>query len=318
MDLDSTFAFKPTTPLEPTTSEAGVTAPPQEADGTLLNELIGEWKGSGLNIIWRPVQESLGSDHFLEINVTSEDLVFEEIPGKIPNRGFLQGGLFMTGLHYLQQVSDSNLNAGLHVEPGVWLSIPATVDPPVPATVARLASIPHGTTVVAQGFLTTANQAPQIPVAPITPFAINSPGSTFTFDEQTLSTESKFRTGEKGLTGVTQDMLNSPNSILAVPNEKIVRTTTFQVFTQANAPLVGGGTANTAFLQGLPPADIPPPVLGPNADAAELTATFWLQTTEGSDKPDLLQYSQTVLLNFNDISWPHVSVATLRRKHRLL
>ena len=27
----------------------------------------------------------------------------------------------------------------------------------------------------------------------------------------------------------------------------------------------------------------------------------------------LLQYTQTVLLNFNGLSWPHVSVATLRR-----
>jgi hypothetical protein len=28
----------------------------------------------------------------------------------------------------------------------------------------------------------------------------------------------------------------------------------------------------------------------------------------------LLQYTQTVLLNFNGLSWPHVSVATLEKQ----
>jgi hypothetical protein len=51
---------------------------------------------------------------------------------------------------------------------------------------------------------------------------------------------------------------------------------------------------------------------GPNAVAARVSSTFWLHTTQGSAQPDLLQYSQPVLLNFNGINWPHVSVATLR------
>jgi hypothetical protein len=48
-----------------------------------------------------------------------------------------------------------------------------------------------------------------------------------------------------------------------------------------------------------------------NAVVARVSSTFWLQTTQGSAQPDLLQYRQPVLLNFNGISWPHVSVATL-------
>jgi len=68
----------------------------------------------------------------------------------------------------------------------------------------------------------------------------------------------------------------------------------------------GGGTANTAFLAGA--AD------GPNADAAEVRATFWLETLQGNTSPTQLQYIQIVLLNFNTISWPHVTVATLQKQ----
>jgi hypothetical protein len=47
--------------------------------------------------------------------------------------------------------------------------------------------------------------------------------------------------------------------------------------------------------------------------AASATATFWLQTLQGQTAPTQLQYSQTVLLNFNTLSWPHVTVGTLRK-----
>jgi hypothetical protein len=35
--------------------------------------------------------------------------------------------------------------------------------------------------------------------------------------------------------------------------------------------------------------------------------------TDGKPAFLQLQYTQTVLLNFNGLSWPHVSVATLRK-----
>jgi hypothetical protein len=34
----------------------------------------------------------------------------------------------------------------------------------------------------------------------------------------------------------------------------------------------------------------------------------------GGKTKKLLQYTQTVLLNFNGLSWPHVSVATLEKQ----
>ena len=67
---------------------------------------------------------------------------------------------------------------------------------------------------------------------------------------------------------------------------------------------VGGGTDNIAFLQGAG---------APNANAFSVTSTFWLETvSQSSGIFTQLQYSQTVFLNFNGLTWPHVSVATLR------
>jgi len=51
----------------------------------------------------------------------------------------------------------------------------------------------------------------------------------------------------------------------------------------------------------------------PNADAAHVVATFWLQTLAGDTEPKRLRYSQTVLLNFNGLGWPHITVATLTK-----
>ena len=76
--------------------------------------------------------------------MTREQLDFSAISGPIPNRGLLQPDIDMFGLTYLQQISDANLNAGLHIEPGVWAAVPATSDPKETPTVARLASIRHG------------------------------------------------------------------------------------------------------------------------------------------------------------------------------
>jgi hypothetical protein len=76
----------------------------------------------------------------------------------------------------------------------------------------------------------------------------------------------------------------------------------------ATVPNSGGGVENIAFLLGAAPGN------APNADAAQMTATFWIEKVKLGSRDFLqLQYTQTVLLNFNGLSWPHVSVATLRK-----
>jgi hypothetical protein len=44
----------------------------------------------------------------------------------------------------------------------------------------------------------------------------------------------------------------------------------------------------------------------------QVDATFWIQTL--ADSSLQLQYTQRVLLNFNGLSWPHVTVATLKKQ----
>ena len=100
--------------------------------------------------------------------------------------------------------------------------------------------------------------------------------------------------------------MNDPNSLLraAIAKQTIVSTVALHVST-VHKPVPGGGIANTAFLAGGKD--------GPNAVAAQVTATFWLQTVKAAVDFHQLQYTQTVLLNFNGISWPHVTVATLHK-----
>jgi hypothetical protein len=282
-------------------------SPASTVDLGPLASLAGNWSGKGFNAIWRPHRGN--SDHFLELNVTNDQIDLTVIDGLIPNRGFVQGQIFMRGLTYLQQISDANVTvngvpAGLHIEPGVWINIPALTDPKEPAAVARLASIPHGTTILIQGTAETAAGGPSIPDVSLTPFNIGHRDQPEPFIEQHLNKSSPFRTSGVGLTGITQTMLDNPNSVLTANTANVTTTTRLHVSTTP-VDIVGGGASNMAFLVGTKD--------GPNADVAHVDATFWLQTLAGDTEPKRLQYSQTVLLNFNNISWPHITVATLTK-----
>lgn len=274
-----------------------------------LQELPGTWTGTGFNVIWRP-NSTPGQDHFLELNLTDETLQFDKIPGEIPNRGLLQPDIKMFGVRYLQQIQDLNTKAGLHIEPGIWATVPRTEHPQEGPTVVRMASIPHGTTVIAQGIATASPGRPDIPNTNISPFKIDDPAKTaVAFPETNLSKSSNFRSSPSEIVGITQDMVNNPNSFLnsAQAGQAIKNTVVLDVSSSATTPVLGGGVANTAFLQGSPAE-------GPNAKTALVSATFWIETVqEGGPDFFQLQYTQTVLLNFNGLSWPHITVATLRR-----
>jgi hypothetical protein len=308
MELAPDFAFQPLDNDEETAEATAVraAAAPDQGLGPLAG-LAGSWSGQGFNAIWRP--HTGASDHFLELNVTNDRIDLEVIPGNIPNRGLVQGQIFMHGLTYLQQISDANVKvngapAGLHIEPGLWINVPPLTDPKEPAAIARLASIPHGTTILVQGITATGAGGPSFPAASLTPFTIGQPNQTVDFDEQHLNKTTPFRTSGVGLTGITQAMLDNPNSVLATNPPNVTTTTRLHVSSTAG-PIVGGGTSNMSFLVGTKD--------GPNADAAHVAATFWLQTLHGDTEPKRLQYSQTVLLNFAGLSWPHITVATLTK-----
>ena len=316
MELKPDFAFTPIPSISRPLRFA--TGGPEDTRLGLLEGLKGKWIGRGFNVIWRPFQGGPpNQDRFLELNLTEETLKFEEIPGAIPNRGLLQPDINMFGLWYLQTISDANIKdaqgnpAGLHLEPGIWATVPKTEHPQEIPTVVRMASIPHGTAILAQGVAMTVEE-PDITDVNITPFEIGKPAKLFPFSESTLSKESGFRTPAAGLVNIDQTIVDNPNLVLksSLAGRRIKNTVALTVSSDTSTPVFGGGTANTAFLQGSPSE-------GPNAQAAVVTATFWIETLESPvpGGPDFhqLQYTQRVLLNFNGLSWPHITVATLLR-----
>jgi hypothetical protein len=278
MELKPDFAF---TPLPPIARPLRFSlAGPTGTDLGLLEGLKGTWTGRGFNVIWRPFQGGpADQDRFLELNLTQETLLFEEIPGAIPNRGLLQPDITMFGLWYLQTIADANIKdtngklAGLHLEPGIWATVPQTEHPQEVPTVVRMASIPHGTTILAQGVASTSSEGPNITDINITPFVFGNPAKLITtFPEPDLSKPSEFRTPPQGLVGIDQAIVDNPNLALkrALEGTRIKNTVALNVSSDQSTPVFGGGVANTAFLQGSPNE-------GPNAQAADVRAIFWIE-----------------------------------------
>lgn len=348
-------------------------APPPPTLGPLVG-FTGTFSGTGFNTIFRPHLPGSatglpipddGADNVLELNLTSETLSFSASLGSVPNRGMVQADLFLNGVPYLQtikDVTDPQHAVGIHFEPGLWLSVGPTTNPAEGETVVRMASIPHGTTINAQGTSSTAAGKPTIPPVDITPFATGSnPPQKFRFPSQTAANANTPRIPQDlgpliAAGKITQAILDDPNTILRadIAGQTITSTTTIAVTTAPAAPLFGGGTDNIAFLLGNPSALINPDPPGPNAQTTLMHAVFWIETVQHTivipifrpGQPALqipapgpaehpapifhvtppieitaprtitvtstqIQYSQLVLLNFNGLTWPHASVATL-------
>ncbi|HVN00675.1 MAG TPA: heme-binding protein [Caulobacteraceae bacterium] len=326
----------------------------------------GTFTGNGFNTIFRPDSPVTptplpapvtGSDNVLELNLTAETLSFSAALGSVPNRGMVQADAFLNGVPYLQAINDVTNPAqptGIHLEPGLWICVPPTTDPREGQEVARMASIPHGTTICAQGTSSTISGPPTIPPVDITPFQ----GATkFPFPSQTATNHGTARIPQDltpfiAAGTITQAMLTDPNTVLRnhIAGQHITSTTIINISTAPASPLFGGGTDNIAFLMGDATAS------RPNAQTTRMTATFWIETVQhtilvpiftpgqpplllapegpaapGAPQPKFIvhppgpiptprpitvtstqiQYSQTVFLNFNGLTWPHVSVATL-------
>lgn len=344
-----------------------------------LAAFVGDWVGNGFNTIFRPDNTVTPTplpnpipppppplDNILELNLTSEELTFSPSLGSVPNRGTTpQGDIFLNGVPYLQTISDVTIHGekvGIHVEPGIWMHVPATNVPPIAQeTVFRMGSIPHGTTIEAQGVFNTIAGPPNIAAVDITPFLTAPPHTRIKFASQTATNANTPRIPQDlssfiAAGTITQALLDDPNSLLRnhISKQKIVNTIAIVISTTPPPPqppptLFGGGTDNIAFLLGQAAAT------APNAQAVLMTAVFWIETVEEvilvppftvggppfaiKGKPSVpgqrvptfsvtppfdlampreltvhftqIQYTQTVLLNFANLTWPHVSVNTL-------
>jgi hypothetical protein len=131
-----------------------------------LRDLSGTWEGKGFNLIARPDFRDK-ADLYLQLNQTHETLTITPIGSAIPNRGFGQGDIELFGLSYLQKIHDHHHGGALHLEPGLWITQPCTTyppeyPPPNGRIIARMASIPHGSAVLAQGSATSFTGAPTL------------------------------------------------------------------------------------------------------------------------------------------------------------
>lgn len=370
-----------------------------------LTHFSGAYSGNGISLIWvprrfngpGPAQSEDGiDDNTLILQLTTEQWTFGPTLGNIPNRGFdKQEVINLGGLAYMQTVQNvtnddtgkgdkpkTTAGSGIHFEPGMFLYVPKA-DFQDTDSIVRMASIPHGTTMNAQGLVPTKNSAnslggttgaPTIDVVDTTPFPIGNIDNRLVAafakpmdaetDNKTLRVPSKLKPFIAQKT-INKDIIKNPNIVLsnALEGLTVKEHVAFDVSTNhPKAKVNSGGISNIAFLSGkqdpVKDAVTPARVVKPNAHAESATSKFWIEKIEydvivpqmpGNASMDLkpemppnphqaptprfrvtaprggvprggkrikvigtqIQYTQTIILNFGGLSWPHVTCATL-------
>jgi hypothetical protein len=330
---------------------------PRPPDLGPLKDLVGVWKGAGTgwNMIALPFQKApappAGFKFRLLMNQYDEELRFTFVDDDVPNRGLRRPGSrdfdqFVVTLDYQQKIAqvaaedrpDSRGLAGkpglpIHHEPGLWLyeknrsskddQIVGDDVSEVELNVARLASIPHGNSVLALGTAALQKGMPDIP--PISGLPSGRFENVLTPDYDFRDTKKPdpylepyrhyidhpFMGNVKGVPGFPGFSPADMNQILRFANQgvNIVRTRTLTVdSTRKNA-----GIRNVPFSVR-------------EAEPVSMKSTFWIQELAEKDangKPKFrLQYSQVVMLDFfrpredefpGRAVWPHISIATLNK-----
>jgi hypothetical protein len=268
--------------------------------GFLIN-LAGTWIGKGFNLVSLPLPPSIksldpGKPPFIpKIGTTREVLVVSPLGSPIPNRGFVQEDIFLFGMTYLQVVSDAISSEARHFETGLWLNVPDTPPP----NVVRQAVIPHGDSLLARGTVTQSDGRPPIPKISSRPIDVKS-GQPITSEPYLAPFRGLAIPPE--IPPLPPDAIDDPNAILnqALDQQKTIKQT---ITIDINTDDPGAGILNIPFVKD-------------NAEARQMTAQFWIETVLPDQGPPFvqLQYSQTVMLRFDEVDWPHISVATLIRQ----
>jgi hypothetical protein len=291
------------------------------ADLGLLQSLPGRWVGRGFNLIARPARQGNASNpvFFLELNGTRETLEFTAIGGDIPNRGDVEKTADLHAVHYLQTVADCADDSFIHKEPGLWVHVPPTAENQSD-TYVRQAVIPHGDSLLAESSLfTTVSGGPDIQPVNSLPFPITDPipplndvtHATVTNPQYLapyLNPNSLFPTDclPPGLDPAAT--VKDPTEVLRarIKGQTFKSTDVIVISTAVKEKdgTITGGVVNIPFVI-------------KNANAVRMDAIFWIERVS---RPQFdirqgeflqLQYVQRVILDFENLHWPHVSVATL-------
>ncbi len=293
-----------------------------------------DFNGFGWNLIALPF-EAGPSNYRVLMNQYNENLVFKTADTGVPNRGLdgsgtmTQGDQTLIALDYEQTIeqiarddsppSSEEVRAavpkGIHHEPGLFLHViderTAGLD------IARLATIPHGDSVLAMGRLSESLGAPNFPGLSALPVGLPS-GLTFDtpappppapdylapyrhFNDNPF----KGTVTAAGFPGfVPSDIVN----LLRInPVVDLVEKSIVYDFDTRNA---AGGIVNIPFIVA-------------QANATAMRSIFWLhqlKEKENGAPIRVLQYLQIVMLEFFPradgenglIKWPHVSINTMK------
>jgi hypothetical protein len=325
---------------------------PSARDLGPLEHLVGVWKarGTGWNMIALPFQDApappAGFKFRLLMNQYDEELTFTFVDDAVPNRGLTRTGSadsdqLVVTLDYQQKIAqvaaedrpDSGGLAGtgglpIHHEPGLWLyernrrstddNIKGDEVTEIELDVARLASIPHGNSVLAIGASAVQDGMPTIPPVSGLPSGRFEDVSTPAYDFESDPYLEPYKhyidhpfMGNVSVPGFPGFSPDDMNEILRFANQgvNIVRTTTLTVDSTRRS----AGISNVPFSVR-------------EAEPVSMKSTFWIQELDEQDQagnPRLrLQYSQVVVLHFfrpredelpGRAVWPHISIATLEK-----
>lgn len=321
--------------LQNTTRRIEKDPKPNDPELGPLKLLPGKWanvpnlQGRGWNMIALPFVAPppqgvpFPLNYRLLVNQYNEELEFTLVDKAVPNRGVrLSPGTpantdqFLVTLDYQQSIKQiaaddfpkSGLagpaGAAIHHEPGLWLHMTNGITDSL--NIARLASIPHGDSLLALGQSSEHPGRPSIPDINGLPIGVDQD-----LKNPYLAPYKHFNDN------LFQGLFNpiSPNDLLEEANKgiEIERTTVLDV--DSTHPT--GGVVNIPFIVR-------------QANATVMKSTFWIQELKEKDKdgkPKLrLQYSQLVMLDFFPrvdglppsccpglIQWPHVSINTLEK-----
>jgi hypothetical protein len=141
---------------------------------------------------------------------------------------------------------------------------------------------------------------PEIPPANTVPFPIGEPapppGTKNPNAAYDLSAGTKYRSDPLPA-GITQAIVDDPNAVVrdALAGHTLTHITRLIVSTES-----GADVGNIPFIT-------------QNANAVSLESVFAIERVQGHGGTEFLQlqYSQTALLQFGGLNWPHVTVGTL-------
>jgi len=316
-----------------------------------LQSLPGVWhsRGRGWNMIALPVAPSLTDGSApapfrVLMNQYSETLRFTTVDTKVPNRGIEvkpNGDIddatqFVVTLDYEQKIAQDvaedfpvtalagGAGADIHHEPGLWLNM--TNETTSELDIARLATIPHGNSVLALGksdyYEGGAKEIPPLNGAihavsgmPIGRLPQERDGDRYLAPYQHFI-DNPFMGNVAGVPGFPGFSPEDMNAILRFAHgsgDDVAWTMQLSV----DSTIERGGVVNIPFIE-------------KQADAASMNSTFWIQQMKDKEtsgkrkgKPRFrLLYTQTVMLDFfaprrdglpGRIEWPHISINSLEK-----